>query len=149
MRLHLSGCTAPKQERAGDEIGCVEAGGGEGDDVFEDGGRANVDEGDEGGNYGHEGDGNNWDRGARFDLQTRISNNCIVRDSGLPLYFADVSMEGKTSISGKRPDHARCGREEPNDRTPGEGNYDRSHHRRSCFGFDSVVEDLNEREAGG
>ncbi len=58
-------------------------------------------------------------------------------------------MEGKASISGKGPDHARCGRQEPNDRTPGKGDYDGYHHGRSSFGLDSVIEDLNEREAGG
>ncbi len=61
VRLHLPGCAAPEEEGAGDEVGCVEAGGGEGDDVFEDGGRADVNQGDKGGDYGHEGDGDYWD----------------------------------------------------------------------------------------
>lgn len=43
MRLYLSGCAAPEEKRARDEIGGVETGGGEGDDVFEDGRRADVD----------------------------------------------------------------------------------------------------------
>ena len=39
----LSGCASPEEQSAGDEVGHVEAGGGEGDDVFEDGGGADVD----------------------------------------------------------------------------------------------------------
>lgn len=66
--------------------------------------------------------------------------------AGFQSYFADGSMKGKTSIPSKRPDHARCGGEEPDDRTPGKGDYDRSHHRRSSFRLDSVIEDLDERE---
>lgn len=59
--MHLSRCAAPEEQGAGDEVGHVEAGGGEGDDVFEDGRGANVDEGDESGDYGHDGDGDYWD----------------------------------------------------------------------------------------
>ena len=36
--LHFSGCAAPEEKGAGDEVGGVETGGREGDDVFEDGG---------------------------------------------------------------------------------------------------------------
>ena len=41
--LHAAGCAAPEQEGAGDQVGRVEARCGEGDDVFEDGGGADVD----------------------------------------------------------------------------------------------------------
>ena len=58
-------------------------------------------------------------------------------------------MERKTPISGERPYHARCRGEESDDRTPCKGDYDRNHHRRPGFGFDSIIEDLNEWEAGG
>ena len=61
VRLHLPCRAAPEEKGAGDEVGCVEAGGGEGDDVFEDGGGPNVDEGEEGGYDGHEGDGDYGD----------------------------------------------------------------------------------------
>ena len=63
-------------------------------------------------------------------------------------YFADESMERKTPISGERPYHARCRGEEPDDRTPGKGDYDRNHYRCPGFGFDSIIEYLNEWEAG-
>ena len=48
----------------------------------------------------------------------------VSRVGGFGLYFADKSVEGETSVSGKGPDHARCGGEEPDDCTPGEGDYD-------------------------
>ena len=57
-------------------------------------------------------------------------------------------MQWKAAITGKRPDHARCCGEEPDDRTPDKGEYNRNHDRRSGFGFDAVVENLDEWEAG-
>ena len=42
VRLDLPGCAAPKEQAAGDEVGGVETGGGEGDYIFEDSGGADV-----------------------------------------------------------------------------------------------------------
>ena len=43
MCLYLSGCAAPEEKGARDKIGGVETGGDEGDNVFENGRRADVD----------------------------------------------------------------------------------------------------------
>ena len=68
---------------------------------------------------------------------------------GFDAYFTDKLMKGETTISGKGPDHAGRGCEEADDGTPCESDYYRHHDRSSGFRFDSVVEDLDEGEAGG
>ena len=90
---------------------------------------------------GIEARGSTWDEFCKRSLGL-----CEARSHS---YFADGSMERKTPISCERPYHTRCGGEEPDDRTPGESDYDRNHHCSSGFRFDSIVEHLNEREAGG
>ena len=82
VRVDLAGCASPEEEGAGDEVGGVEAGGGEGDEVFEGGGGADVDEGEEGGDDGDDGDGDYWDRGAGFDLAVGVSGT-VAGGSGL------------------------------------------------------------------
>ena len=67
--MDLSGCAAPEEERAGDQVGEVKAGCAEGDEIFEDGGGADVDE-VEGAGDGHDhGYCDHGDRSSGFDLE--------------------------------------------------------------------------------
>ena len=75
---HLASCAAPEEERAGDEVGGVEARGRERDDVFEDGGGADVDEGQQGGDQRHEADGDDGDRGTWFELGVGVSGKAVM-----------------------------------------------------------------------
>ena len=73
----------------------------------------------------------------------------MIGESRIQLYFANELVERKAPIPSKRPNHTRCRREEPNDRTPGKSDYDGSHHRRSAFGLYPIIEDLDEGKTGG
>jgi len=65
---NAAGEAAVEQEGFGDDVGCVEAADGEGDDVVEGGGGAEVDEADEAGDAGGDDDGVDGDGAAGLDL---------------------------------------------------------------------------------
>ena len=69
MWSNLPCSTTPEQERAGYEVGRVETGGGEGDDVFEDSRGSNIDEGEKSGDDGDDGGCDHGDRAAALDLE--------------------------------------------------------------------------------
>lgn len=78
--VDLSGCVAPEEEGAGNQVGEVETGCAEGDEIFKDGGGTYVDESEETGDRHDQGYRDHGNRSPWFDLDEWLGK--WVRRSG-------------------------------------------------------------------
>lgn len=85
IRGDCAGEPPVEQQGAGEEVGGVEAVDGEGDDVVEGDGGADVDEGEEAGDDYCDEDGGEGDGGAGFDLRGFVSTGCSWEVGGVGL----------------------------------------------------------------
>ena len=105
MRYHFAGDASPKKQEAGYEVGSVQTGREHGDDVFEDSGGADVDQGEETREGCNDCDSHHRDVGSALNLVNLLQPFSSIMTGLESPNLSNSTVEGQAAVARKRPCH--------------------------------------------